>query len=313
MDDNKKTSEQDRVDPSPAMTEDPKIQEKKKKLDQQAEQEDEQTPSKKKKIINTVVNVVLIVAIVLAAVGTYISFVSSSGNGVPSFFGVRLMTVQTDSMYDTLLPGDLILDTPVKDAATLREGDIITYWTIINGERALNTHRIIKIYDGGTYLLFETQGDNNTISDPMTVHESEIVGKYKFRIPGVGKLIDYLQSPMGFFIVVVIPVLLFFIFHLVQFFRVLFEYQNVKMLIKYEKERGRTEDLIESQIKDQQLKEEMRKQAQEEEEAKARAAMEAELREKLKAELLADMEREKAAAMQAEAPAQDAGKPEGEA
>jgi hypothetical protein len=77
--------------------------------------------------------------------------------------------------------------------------------------------------------------------------------------------------------------LLFFIFHLVQFFRVLFEYQNVKMLIKYEKERGRTEDLIASQIKDEKLKEEMR-----------RAAIEAELREKLKAELMADMARQQA-------------------
>lgn len=245
------------------------------------EGEEEQPISKKKKIINTIVNAVLIAAIILAAVCTYISFVSSSGNGVPSFFGIRLMTVQSDSMYDTLMPGDLILDTPVKDTSTLRQGDIITYWTIINGERALNTHRIINIYDGGTYLLFETKGDNNTIADPMTVHESEIVGKYKFRVPGVGKLVDYLQTAQGFFIVVVVPVLLFFIFHLVQFFRVLFEYQNVKMLIKYEKERGRTEDLIASQVKDEKLKEEMR-----------RAAIEAELREKLKAELMADMARQ---------------------
>ncbi len=295
MDENQKKLRKDSVDPSSSPAEAPGILKRKKKLDEQAEQGDEKPVSRKKKIVNTIVNVVLIAAIILAAVCTYISFVSSSGNGVPSFFGIRLMTVQTDSMYDTLMPGDLIFDTPVKDASTLRPGDIITYWTIINGERALNTHRIVNIYDGGNYLLFETQGDNNTISDPMTVHESELVGKYQFRIPGLGKLIDYLQSPAGFFIVVVVPVLLFFIFHLVQFFRVLFEYQNVKMLIKYEKERGRTEDLIESQIKDQELKEEMRKRAQEEEEAKQRAAIEAELREKLKAELLADMEREKAA------------------
>lgn len=246
-----------------------------------SEEEDEEPVSRKRKIINTIVNAVLIATIILAAVCTYISFVSSSGNGVPSFFGIRMLTVQSDSMYDTLMPGDLILDVPVKDVGELRVDDIITYWTIINGERVLNTHRIINIYDGGNYLLFETKGDNNTIADPMTVHESEIVGRYKFRVPGIGKLIDYLQTAKGFFIVVVVPVLLFFIYHLVQFFRVLFEYQNVKMLIKYEKERGRTEDLIASQVKDEKLKEEMR-----------RAAIESELREKLKAELMADMARQ---------------------
>lgn len=244
-----------------------------------------------KKIINIVVNVILVIAIVLAAVCTYVSFVSTSGSGVPSILGIRPFTVQSDSMYPALQPGDLIIDTAVKDPSKLQIGDIVTYWTIIDGERVLNTHRITGIYDGGTYRIFETKGDRNTIADPLTVHESEIVGQYKFRIPGVGKVLDYLQTSTGFLIIIVLPVLLFFIFHLVQFFRVLFEYQNVKMLIKYEQERGRTEDLIETQIKDEKEREELRKAAMESE----RAAMEAELREKLKAELLADMAKENAA------------------
>ena len=240
--------------------------------------------SKGKRILNAVINTVLVIAIVLAAVCTYISFVSSSGNGVPSLFGIRIFSIQTESMYPTLLPGDLIFDTGVKDPGELRNGDIITYWTVINGERVLNTHRVHEIYDGGGYLIFATKGDNNTVADPLTVHESEIVGKYSFRVSGLGKVFDYLQTSTGFLIVIVIPVFLFFLFHLVQFFRVLFEYQNVKNRIKYEQERGRTEDLIAEQERKQ-------KDAQ----AEARAKMEAELRERLKAELLASMAAEKAA------------------
>lgn len=244
-----------------------------------------------KKILNIAVNILLVVAIVLAAVCTYVSFVSTSGSGVPSILGIRPFTVQSDSMYPALQPGDLIIDTAVKDPSKLVIGDIVTYWTIIDGERVLNTHRITGIYDGGTYRIFETKGDRNTISDPLTVHESEIVGKFKLRIPGIGKVLDYLQTSTGFLLIIVLPVLLFFVFHLVQFFRVLFEYQNVKMLIKYEQERGRTEDLIETQIKDEKEREELRKAAMESE----RAAMEAELREKLKAELLADIAKEQTA------------------
>ena len=249
------------------------------------EQEAETKKRDVKKIINIVVNVLLVVAIILAAVCTYVSFVSTSGNGVPSILGVRPFTVQTDSMYPVLKPGDLIIDVAVKDPRELRVGDIITYWTIIEGNRVLNTHKIAGIYDGGDYLLFETMGEKSNMTDVLTVHESEIVGVYKFRVPGVGKVLDYLQTSTGFMIVIVLPVLLFFIFHLVQFFRVLFEYQNVKMLIKYEQERGRTEDLIESQIRDEKAREEIRRAAME----KERAEMEAELREKLRAELLADL------------------------
>ena len=238
-----------------------------------------------KRILNTVINVLLVIAIALAAMCTYVSYVSSSGNGVPSIFGIRIFSIQTESMYPTLLPGDLIFDTAVKDPGELSNGDIITYWTVINGERVLNTHRIEQIYDGGGYLIFSTKGDNNTAADPLTVHESEVVGQYSFRVGGLGKVFDYLQTSTGFLIVVVVPVFLFFLFHLVQFFRVLFEYQNVKNRIKYEQERGTTEDLIEEQKRKQQ-------QAQ----ADARAKLEAEMREKLRAEILASMAAQKAEA-----------------
>ena len=244
----------------------------------------ELTPEKTKKkftskTLNTIVNVFLVVVIVFAAVCTFISFVTTSGNGVPNIFGIQLLSIQTDSMYPTLKAGDLAIDTPVKDPSKLRVKDIITYWTVIDGERVLNTHRIENIYDGGGYLIFETKGDKNTTVDPLTVHESEIVGKYATHISGVGKVFDYLQTSTGFLLVVLLPVLLFFIFNLVQFFRALFEYQGVKNRIKFEQERGKTEDLI----------------AQNEEQKEAeREKMEKELREKLRAEILESMEKEKA-------------------
>lgn len=238
-------------------------------------------PGTVSKALNTVVNVILVVAIVLAAMCTYVSYVSTSGNGVPSILGVRVFSIQTESMYPTLLPGDLMIGTAVKDTKELVPGDIITYWTVINGERVLNTHRIHEIYDGGGFLIFATKGDNNTAADALTVHESEVVAQYSTRIGGLGKVLDYLQTSTGFLLVVVIPVFLFFLFHLVQFFRVLFEYQNVKNRIKYEQERGRTEDLIEEQ-----------RRRQERAQAEQRAALEAEIREKLRQELLASMQAE---------------------
>lgn len=233
--------------------------------------------SKGRRIANTIINIVLVIAIILAAVCTYTSYVSTSGNGVPSIFGLRVMSIQTESMYPTMKPGDLIFDTAVKDTGELKIGDIITYWTVIDGERVLNTHRITEIYDGGGYLIFQTKGDNNTIEDSLTVHESEIVGQYNgMKIAGLGKLFDYLQTSTGFLIVVVIPVAIFFLYHLIQFFRVLFEYQSVKNKLLYEKERGKNEDLVE----DEKRKLEENRQA----ECKR---METELREKLRAELLA--------------------------
>lgn len=244
-----------------------------------AEEIDELMPEegKGKRIANTVINVILVLAIIVAALCTYTSYVSTSGNGVPNVLGIRILSIQTESMYPTMKPGDMIFDTAVKDTTELKIGDVITYWTVIDGERVLNTHRISEIYDGGGYLIFETKGDNNTVADPLTVHESEIIGQWHgAKIGGVGKVFDYLQTSTGFLIVVVIPVAIFFLFHLIQFFRVLFEYNNLKNKLLYEQERGRNEDLVENE-----------KRKIEEARKRERERLEAELREKLKAELLA--------------------------
>ena len=244
-------------------------------MSEEIEELTEQNP--KKRILNTVINVVLIFAIIMAAMCTYVSFVSTSGNGVPSILGVRVFSIQTKSMYPTFEPGDLIFDSAVEDSSELEIGDIITYWTVIDGQRVLNTHRIIQIYDGGGYRIFETQGDNNTVADALTVHESEIVGKYNGKkLNGVGKIFDYLQTSTGFLLVIVIPVAIFFLYHLIQFFRVLFEYNNIKNKLLYEQERGKTEDIVEDE-----------KRKMEETRRMERERLEQELRDKLKAEILA--------------------------
>ncbi len=203
----------------------------------------EKKPKDAKRIANTIINIVLVIAIVIAAFCTYLSFISTNGNGVPSIFGVEFLTVKTNSMYPEFSAGDLIFARRVKDTSALKEGDIITYWTVIEGERSLNTHRIVSIYDGGAHLVFKTKGDNNSINDDLDVHEAEIVGQYNGKkLKGAGSVLDFLKTSKGFFIVVVLPVALFFIYHLIQFFRVLFEYQSVKNRLLYEQEREAEEN-----------------------------------------------------------------------
>ena len=129
--------------------------------------------SKKNSKTTVIVIVAVSVAIVVTALLVFILAAASK---------YTFLSIQTDSMYPTFEPGDRIAIESC-DTSELRPGDIITYWTVINGERVMNTHRIVNIYDGGGYLIFETQGDNNVMPDSLTVHESEIIGKYSFTVP----------------------------------------------------------------------------------------------------------------------------------
>lgn len=189
---------------------------------------------KSSKIGGYIVNGLLILLILVGIFCSFTAFVTKSGSGVPSLFGIRPFSVQTGSMEPTFYAGDLIVDTTVKDYDSLKVGDVITFWTVIQGERALNTHRIIAIEDCGTYYSFTTRGDNNSMEDALTVHQSEIVGIYKFRIPRVGSFLDFLQTSKGFLIVIVIPCALFFIYELINFFKALFAFQAEKVRLQYQ-------------------------------------------------------------------------------
>jgi signal peptidase I len=87
--------------------------------------------------------------------------------------------VTTNSMEPTIRAGSVIRCEPVEHPETLAAGDIIAYWTVIDGERVSTVSRITSIYDGGGYLIFETKDDNANSVNPLTVHESEIIGVYK--------------------------------------------------------------------------------------------------------------------------------------
>lgn len=191
---------------------------------------------KKSNLPGIIVNAILILAIIFGIFCSFTAFISKSGNGIPSFLGVKPFAIQSDSMAPFFSKGDLIIDKTVKDPSELKVGDVITFWTVINGERVLNSHRITAISDKGTYLYFTTKGDNNALEDSIGVHQSEIVGKYVRNIPNMGAVIDYLQTGTGFLLVIVIPVFLFFIYHLVQFFKTLFAFQTEKMRLQLQKE-----------------------------------------------------------------------------
>ena len=192
----------------------------------------EEVKKKESKTVGRVINVILVLAILFAIFVGFTAFVSKSGSGVPTFFGFRPFSVQTDSMEPTFSAGDMIIDEVITDAADLEVGDVITYWTIIEGQQVLNSHRITSITDYENYLYFDTKGDNNTIGDSTGVHQNDIVGRYLFKIPGLGTLVDFLSTGTGFLIVIVVPVFIFFVFQIMEFSKALMAYQREKMRLQ---------------------------------------------------------------------------------
>lgn len=165
-----------------------------------------------KKTGTIVISVLLWVIILVAALYAFTTMATRDNQNVSNIMGYTPLVVKSDSMAPTFRAGDLIFIKKC-DTSTLKEGDVICFHTIIDNEYALNTHRIQKIEEVGNVRSYTTLGDNNKgITDTHIISDGDIVGKYVGHLKNAGKVMDFLSSSVGFLIVIVLPMLLFFIY-----------------------------------------------------------------------------------------------------
>ena len=177
-----------------------------------------------KKVLRVTANVLAWIVLIIAFLVTIIVFSSGRNNGVANIFGFIPMTVESDSMKPTFSKNDLIICKEVDDINSLKQGDVITFWTVIDGRRVKNTHRIVEIEDNNGSKSFITRGDNNQVNDTTPAYAGDLIGKWtETRIAGFGKIMNFMRTKKGFFICIVIPMAIFFLFELYKFIVTLIE------------------------------------------------------------------------------------------
>lgn len=162
---------------------------------------------KKKKIVSAIITVLLTVLTILCLTVVIGSLV----NDDPSLFGFRCFYVVSGSMEPTVHEGALVI-TRRSDDGTYNVDDVITFESTdpeIAGSP--NTHRIVRIteVEGKTYYV--TKGDANAEEDSAMVAPKKVYGRVvlsTFSIPWLRTFLDFLMTPYGFLILVVIPIML---------------------------------------------------------------------------------------------------------
>ena len=134
----------------------------------------------------------------------------------PSVLGVTPMVVQSGSMSgsaeDHIEVGDLIF-VGKADPAQLKEGDVIAF---MQGSIVM-THRIVEIQtDESGQRVFITKGDANNAEDQAPVTEERLVGIYQSRIPKVGNVVMFFQTPLGMLLCIGVPLLAFIAYDVIR-------------------------------------------------------------------------------------------------
>ena len=118
----------------------------------------------------------------------------------PHVLAYRTMTMLTGSMAPQIVPGDVVVSTPVA-TRDLRPGMVISYHIPIDDHRVV-THRIVSVdrgIDGNGIngaVTVQTKGDANKTVDPWKATLSgDTVFQVRAVIPKLGYAIEALRTP----------------------------------------------------------------------------------------------------------------------
>lgn len=139
------------------------------------------------KKVKQVIYVVVFLVVAFAIVGN----MSAKNDKVFNIIKYRNYVVLTGSMEPSISPGDYICVRKV-NVDKLKKGDVITF--NLNG--TIVTHQIVKIEENS----ITTQGTANNIADEP-IEKKQVIGKYMFKIPQVGRLMAFLSSTAGLILV----------------------------------------------------------------------------------------------------------------
>lgn len=206
--------------------------------------------SKAKKIINAIIDVVVVLILIVSVLVVILSLTTKS-SGVPNIFGYAPLSVESYSMEPTINKGDLIFAEVTNDIGYEYEvGDIVTFPIDIDGVQAYNTHRIVEVIEDDGITYYVTQGDNqetNPVPDEEMQTSSTIVAKYTGnKIAGIGNFFGFIRTQLGFFLCVLLPMILFFIYEAIRVVMNIVAYNKEKAIAEA-KEAVQSAELTEEQ------------------------------------------------------------------
>ena len=229
-----------------------------------------------KSILNTVINILIVMVLVVSVLVATLALTSKS-SGISSIFGYTFQVVVSDSMdggnpdYEggDFKKGDVIIGKVTNNAkldnpGTYEVGDIVTYKGLLQNNEHLGEqlicHRITDVQQVNGDTVYQTWGDNRALcSVPDQTETVDYINAYAIvatyytdefqgiKIPGVGKVYEFINSQLGFFLCILLPMIIFFLYVLIKFVINLVEYKKAKEDEEKEKNAPKTPEMTDEE------------------------------------------------------------------
>ncbi len=156
------------------------------------------------KIASRIGTVLLCLVLAVAVIFLVFQVFASKGRSLPG--GYRPLIVLSGSMEPAMPVGSAVLTKRVSPTS-VGVGDIITFAQVRSAgtTRLFVTHRVVRVIEDEGQLSFVTKGDANNTNDQTAVSGDRLIGRVVLVMPLVGHLTEFVRSPIGLILMVLLP------------------------------------------------------------------------------------------------------------
>jgi signal peptidase I len=128
-------------------------------------------------------------------------------NQIAHIFGFGFLSLDINDLSENQLfkNNDLLIVSMIDTLETsdLQVGDIVIYYD--KSVKSFQTKEILEIQTSSNEIITMSTDNLNTIK---TINQSDVVALYNYKITYIGNVISYLQTPSGFALCIILPILI---------------------------------------------------------------------------------------------------------
>ncbi|HEY2714638.1 MAG TPA: signal peptidase I [Solirubrobacterales bacterium] len=124
----------------------------------------------------------------------------------PLAFGDHPHSDLSGSMEPAISPGDVVIDEQIAPGEA-RLGDVVTFRDPEDQAKLL-THRVVGVRRAGSHFWFVTKGDANNTRERWRVAADGEIGRVLYTVPWVGRIAVLARTPLGWVLLVGVPLVL---------------------------------------------------------------------------------------------------------
>ena len=132
--------------------------------------------------------------LILGMILMYIVGMQFYAQEITDFIGYRFYAVMTDSMEPRIPTYSMVLTKTIDENESIAPGEIITFKVQRGEQEIVLTHHFNKTQEENGQLYYRTNAEGRDELDLYYTKRSDIIGKYVWHIPLLGKFMSELYS-----------------------------------------------------------------------------------------------------------------------